>query len=138
MSIRRLNKELSSVAGDDTLQFIELINDNITHQRWSIGVEFEDGIIKVNITVTVPSDYPFKSPNVLTEKAVFHPNILDCKMCLNTINNWHPKTTIKEILTEVKQLLINPNLDTALFTEAANVLKKDKKQYLRLYKNSLK
>jgi ubiquitin-protein ligase len=137
MSIRRLNKELS-ITGDDTLELIELVNDNITHQRWSIDVEFEDEIIKVTIVVTVPSDYPFKSPNVLTEKAIFHPNILDCKMCLNTINNWHPKTTIKEILTEVKHLLINPNLDTALFTEALNIYNSNKKQYLSLYKNSLK
>tara|TARA_A100001015_G_scaffold288391_1_gene359185 strand:+ start:2274 stop:2687 length:414 start_codon:yes stop_codon:yes gene_type:complete len=137
MSTRRLNKELSALTGN-TFELIELVNDNITHQRWSISLAFEDEIIKVNIEVTIPPDYPFKSPNVLTEKSLFHPNVLDRKMCLHTINNWHPKTTIKDILTEIHSLLSKPNLDTALFTEALNMYNSNKKQYLDLYKNSLK
>ena len=137
MSVRRITKELSSVTDDSGIKLIEIVDDNIMHQRWSIDVDFEDEKMSINLDVKIPPDYPFKAPSVLTEKDVFHPNVLDRKMCLSTTNDWHPKTTVKDILIEVKNTMTNPNLDTALFTEAANVLKSSKTQYIRLYKKSL-
>ncbi len=137
MSVRRITKELSSVTDDSGIKLIEIVDDNIMHQRWCVDVDFEDEKMSINLDVKIPPDYPFKAPSVLTEKDIFHPNVLDRKMCLGTTNNWHPKTTIKDILTEIKNTMTNPNLDTALFTEAANILKSNRTQYIRLYKKSL-
>ena len=48
MSVRRITKELSSVIDDSGIKLIEIVNDNIMHQRWSIDVDFEDEHVASN------------------------------------------------------------------------------------------
>lgn len=135
MSIRRVNKELKTAPLEldnegHGIALSKLQDDNIMDQEWIIcpdGGAYKDHTIKVN--VKIPSEYPFKHPTIRLWKNIFHPNVTDHEMCLGTINEWHPKSTIHDIMKEIHGLLMCPNLDTALCTEAMEVFKSSLKVY---------
>ena len=135
MSIRRLNKELKHYPkGDGPIQFKELVDDNVAEQRWTIlpsvgeTVAF-DGVL-IGLHVKIPGEYPFKAPKVTLDKTIFHPNVHQTAMCLDTVNNWHPKTTVLDVMKEVLSVIMSPTIDTALNTEAANLFMYDRQAYV--------
>jgi len=82
------------------------------------------------ISITLPSEYPFKSPSVGFIDRIFHPNV-DLKsgsVCLNALNSeWTPVYKLTDIMeTLLPQLLTYPNADDPLNTTAAHLWKTDK------------
>jgi ubiquitin-protein ligase len=137
MSIRRLKKELIEYPTDKmgSVCFMGLDNDNITVQRWMVrpsagdSVAFDGKVIEM--TITIPIDYPFKAPNVELNQTIFHPNVHEKKMCLDKVNNWHPKCNVLMIVQEIRDVIMYPNTDTALCTEAAELYNSDRQAYIR-------
>lgn len=95
-------------------------------------------IIRIEIT----AEYPYKSPSVGFETKIFHPNI-DFKsgsICLNVLNQtWSPIYNLSHIYeTFLPQLLLYPNADDPLNSEAANLFKYDIEEFKKITNEKIK
>lgn len=85
------------------------------------------------LLISLPHEYPFKSPSVGFAENVFHPNVdyQSGSICLNVLNQeWTPVYNLVAIVeTLVPQLLTYPNPDDPLNEEAAELLVDDYETY---------
>tara|TARA_B100000902_G_C26931674_1_gene726670 strand:+ start:66 stop:521 length:456 start_codon:yes stop_codon:yes gene_type:complete len=105
---------------------------------------YENG--KWKISISFPKNYPFNSPSVGFIDKIYHPNVdyASGSICLNVLNDeWQPIYTLRHITeTFLPQLLTYPNPDDPMNIDAANLFKKNNKQFIRqvksnIYSNSL-
>jgi len=103
---------------------------------------YHGGVWKVH--VTLPQDYPFKSPSIGFKNRLFHPNVDDLSgsVCLDVINQtWSPMYNLLNIFEVfLPQLLRYPNPTDPLNGEAASLMMRDIdgynrkiQEYVRLY-----
>jgi ubiquitin-conjugating enzyme E2 H len=85
---------------------------------------YRDKVFRVRITL--PVEYPFRSPSVGFLGKVYHPNVdyLSGSICLNVLNQeWTPVYNLVAIIdTLLPQLLTYPNPDDPLNEDAAQLL----------------
>ena len=113
-------------------------DDNIYH--WSAQIfgpsetPYEGGVFQLSITY--PTNYPFKPPKVNFITKVYHPNIDSSgNICLDILKDkWSPALTISKILLSICSLLNEPNPDDPLNIEAGDMLKRDKGLFERTAK----
>jgi ubiquitin-protein ligase len=59
--------------------------------------------------------YPARAPEVRFVTPVFHLNVnSDGRICLDCLSTWSEKTTVREILQEIAQLMRTPNPNSPL------------------------
>eukprot|EP01126_Amoeba_proteus_P021232 TRINITY_DN2150_c0_g2_i4.p1 TRINITY_DN2150_c0_g2~~TRINITY_DN2150_c0_g2_i4.p1 ORF type:complete len:153 (+),score=20.83 TRINITY_DN2150_c0_g2_i4:134-592(+) len=81
------------------------------------------------IDLALPSNYPFKPPEVTFLTKTYHPNIQqkDGKICTQILGQkWSPQIRIPEVLLIVRQMLAEPNLDSPLDEEIARQYREHK------------
>ena len=94
---------------------------------------------KLNVNITLPLEYPFRSPSVGFVGKVYHPNVdyNSGTICLNVLNQeWTPVYNLVSIIeTLLPQLLTYPNPDDPLNEDAARLLVEDMDEYRKKCKN---
>eukprot|EP00009_Paramoeba_aestuarina_P000103 CAMPEP_0201509608 /NCGR_PEP_ID=MMETSP0161_2-20130828/2616_1 /ASSEMBLY_ACC=CAM_ASM_000251 /TAXON_ID=180227 /ORGANISM="Neoparamoeba aestuarina, Strain SoJaBio B1-5/56/2" /LENGTH=150 /DNA_ID=CAMNT_0047904615 /DNA_START=43 /DNA_END=495 /DNA_ORIENTATION=- len=133
---RRLNKEYKSFQ-DNPIDWAKVsIPDESNMLKWKAtimgpeGTPYEGGVFTLDITI--PQEYPFKSPEILFVTQVYHPNINpeNGQFCAEVLRaRWSPQLTIQNVLTTLRNLLSDPNLDSPLNAKAGNDLRSNKAKF---------
>lgn len=130
-SIRR---ELHKYQKDDSLKFsIDTKDNDLLHLRVTLtppdNTPYEDGIFFLSLTI--PSQYPSKPPNIEFETKIYHPNITeDGKICLNDLKSeWKQTFTLINAIDFIYFLLEHPDWEDPLVSTIAAQYKKDPKEF---------
>ncbi|XP_058107161.1 ubiquitin-conjugating enzyme E2 19-like [Magnolia sinica] len=122
--LKRLQSELMALmmCGDPGISaFPE--GDNIFCWKGTISgskdTVYEGMIYKLSLSF--PSDYPFKPPKVKFETMCFHPNVdVYGNICLDILQDkWSSAYDVRSVLLSIQSLLGEPNNDSPLNTQAA-------------------
>jgi ubiquitin-protein ligase len=71
--------------------------------------------LKYKISFIVPNNYPYRPPTIKFISHIFHPNIHNENICLDTIGKtWGLTSTFLKIIDDLISLLKNPNFDDKL------------------------
>lgn len=90
------------------------------------GTPYSQGLWKLHLRI--PADYPKSPPKAMFKTRIYHPNVEESTgaVCLDTLKkDWESKLTLKDILVTISCLLIHPNPDSALNSEAGSLLQED-------------
>jgi ubiquitin-conjugating enzyme E2 A len=126
-------KELKNLIENEPIdehRFIEInmINNNINELNiFFMGPKITPYEEMLNhIVVKIPKEYPNRPPTLQFINKIFHPNISsEGKICLDILSsNWKPVYTLRTVLMSIMLLLSDPNPDSPLNGEAANLYKK--------------
>ncbi|RWR74694.1 ubiquitin-conjugating enzyme E2 20-like protein [Cinnamomum micranthum f. kanehirae] len=73
------------------------------------------------LSLSVPTEYPFKPPKVKFDTLCFHPNVdINGNICLDILQDkWSSAYDVRTVLLSIQSLLGEPNNDSPLNTQAA-------------------
>ncbi|CAA2992228.1 ubiquitin-conjugating enzyme E2 20-like [Olea europaea subsp. europaea] len=124
--LKRLQSELMALmmSGNSGISaFPE--EDNIFHWKGTItgskDTVFEGTEYKLSLSF--PSDYPFKPPKVKFETSCFHPNFdMHGNICLDILQDkWSSAYDVRTVLLSIQSLLGEPNTSSPLNAQAASL-----------------
>jgi len=124
MNTLRIQKEFKLVSTNTQCSKFQIIpEENI--RLWNIffqgppSTPYEGG--KFAIIITFTEEYPFKAPIVSFATKIYHPNVnSNGEVCMEILKEWKQTKTIKDILIELYNLLLYPNVNDPLVPDIAN------------------
>eukprot|EP00042_Codosiga_hollandica_P021008 m.70848 g.70848 ORF g.70848 m.70848 type:complete len:149 (+) comp50158_c0_seq1:447-893(+) len=134
MALKRIQRELKDIekdppqgcsagpVGDDLFQWQATLMGP-PDSPYAGGIFF--------LTITFPTDYPFKPPKIAFTTKIYHPNInAQGGICLDILKaQWSPALTISKVLLSISSLLTDANPDDPLVPDIAKLYKTDKAKY---------
>ncbi|KAK4686703.1 ubiquitin-conjugating enzyme E2 D, partial [Tremellales sp. Uapishka_1] len=140
MALKRINKELIDLGRDPPSSCSAgPIGDNLFQWQATImgpsDSPYSGGVFFLSLTF--PTDYPFKPPKVAFTTKIYHPNInANGSICLDILRDqWSPALTISKayqamtVLLSICSMLTDPNPDDPLVPEIAHTYKTDRPRY---------
>lgn len=133
-ALKRIQKEQKSLEDDPNDNFSAQQNDDDPYSWTGIVNGPEDSPYAGGVfflEITFPKDYPFKPPKVHFTTQIYHCNVNETgTICLPLLKEeWSPAASIKSVLTALCNLLENPNPDSALRSDLAQLYKEDKDKH---------
>jgi ubiquitin-protein ligase len=135
----KIMKELKEIQREQSLNdfgITLLPSDNICIQTAIItgveGTPYEG--YKWRVRLSFPQDYPFQAPKAHFIDRIFHPNVSynSGEVCIDILKTaWSPALKIHSILVSLQSLLNDPNPDSPLNWEAAELLNSNPDGYNR-------
>ena len=138
---KRLKKEIQ-VLEDESLY----ISHDESHDRYTVvasilGPEetpFAGGVYTFEFDINLTT-YPFQPPEVSLKTPIFHPNFSNDRICVDTLSdNWSSTHTLLSILVSLQSLLSDPNPDSPLDREAADMFNEDYDKYVETNQELIK
>jgi len=87
------------------------------------------------IEIKIPTDFPFKPPEVKFVTQIYHPNVdKEGKICVDLLNaseSWKPTTPIVDIINAVIQVIDHPKIDHALNADIAHQYQSNSQQFMK-------
>jgi ubiquitin-conjugating enzyme E2 D/E len=84
------------------------------------------------LQIAVPTDYPFRAPEVMFQTKVYHPNVKtdSGEICADILKEqWKPTLSIRWVLEVIRTMLDSPSIDSPLESEIAAQLKDNPKAF---------
>ncbi|KAB5571935.1 ubiquitin-conjugating enzyme [Coniochaeta sp. 2T2.1] len=137
-SQKRIQKELAECTTTPPQGMtISLASDTDLH-KWHVVLHgppdtpYAGG--QFGLVVSLPANYPFKTPVVTFATRIYHPNVTNDaqgSICLGLLKaeNWKPASKLLGVLEAVRGLLIEPNPDDPLEARIADEYKNDRKEF---------
>ena len=93
------------------------------------GTLYENSFLVLHLNV--PSDFPFHpaAMNFASEHKLFHPQIVDTKVCSDVGANWSPNLSLLESIKKILEQLLVPNTSHAINNWACSLYQTDRAAY---------
>jgi ubiquitin-conjugating enzyme E2 D/E len=138
MAQRRLEREYADILRDPPANCTAGPVSDSDLFKWEAMIfgpadsPFQGGLFRLSISF--PSDYPFKPPIITFKTKIYHPNINAAGgICLDILKGqWSPALTISKVLLSILSLLTDANPNDPLVPEIAQVYKRDRAEYDRV------
>ncbi|KAK8063523.1 hypothetical protein PG996_008175 [Apiospora saccharicola] len=136
-SAKRIAKELQECESSPP-EGVTLTYSETNIHVWTITLQGPAGTVyqggAFTLTLTLPTEYPFKAPSVVFNTRIYHPNVTNDNagnICLSILKpeNWKPASRIKGVLEAVRQLLVEPQPDDALEARIADEYKNNRAEF---------
>eukprot|EP01004_Peranema_trichophorum_P010704 NODE_9528_length_583_cov_27.708696_g8891_i0.p1 GENE.NODE_9528_length_583_cov_27.708696_g8891_i0~~NODE_9528_length_583_cov_27.708696_g8891_i0.p1 ORF type:complete len:152 (+),score=18.13 NODE_9528_length_583_cov_27.708696_g8891_i0:69-524(+) len=137
-SAKRLTRELANIAKEPSPDYtVQPISESDLF-LWSAiirgpaGTAYEGGNFVVEINV--PQEYPFKPPVFRFSTKIYHPSIKqdDGSICGEILTDWKPSIQIKDVLSDLVELLKHPDYKSPLEPEIAKQLQEDPNAFIKV------
>ncbi|KAL3082500.1 hypothetical protein niasHT_030514 [Heterodera trifolii] len=139
MALRRIKQELAELNKElATTGFTAApMDDGRDLYHWKASIKgppespYEGGTFHLDIVFR--RDYPFTPPTVKFDTIIYHPNVGERgDICLDILKQmWAPSLTISKVLLSISSLLCDPNPNSALRQDIANMYRDNREEYNR-------
>ncbi|XP_033249565.1 ubiquitin-conjugating enzyme E2 D3-like [Drosophila miranda] len=136
LGVRRLRREMAKMTSDPTDGCtVELVDDCIYDWKAVIlgplDTPYEGGHFE--LLLHFPHTYPSLPPDILFRTRVYHCNINNQEICVDILSsNWSPALNVEKILLSIQSLLSDPNPESPLNCDAAEMYKTNREQHDRI------
>lgn len=130
----RVQKDVTELGAYDTMKPIWPVPEDLLH--FNLEIRPDEGMYKGGVYkfyFDIPKNYPHEVPKVKCTQKIYHPNIdLEGNICLNILReDWKPVLNLNSIFVGLQYLFLEPNADDPLNKEAAEVLRRNREQFIR-------
>jgi ubiquitin-conjugating enzyme E2 M len=111
---------------------VEFPNPNV-FSSFNVYISPDSGFwqsARYHFTFEISGNYPHQPPKVKCKTKIFHPNInLAGDVCLNILReDWKPVLDLNTVILGLFNLFYEPNPDSPLNTDAADLYRNDRSQ----------